>query len=98
MLKTTLAGLRVRKARLTLTAIAVVLGVAFVSGTLIVTDTVKAAFFDRFATQARHVDAAVEAPARGAQRKQPRLPASTLEAVRRVPGAASVEGRVTGTA
>jgi putative ABC transport system permease protein len=97
MFRTTLAGLRARKGRLTLTAVAVVLGVTFVAGTFGFTATVKAAFFERFAAQARHVDVAVEPPARTGK-SRPELPESVLSAVRAVPGVASVEGRMSGTA
>lgn len=97
MFRTTLAGLRAHKGRLMLSAVAVVLGVAFITGTFTFSATVKSAFFDRFAAQARHVDVAVEPPVHTGKTK-PELPTSTLDAVRAVPGVVSIEGRVSGMA
>src|ERR1700733_9839744 len=88
MLTVTLAGLRARWRRLLLSAASVALGVAFVAGTLVNTATVHASYYRQFAAQAKNVDASVE-PAAGA-----RLPLSDLGAVRAVPGAAAVEGRM----
>lgn len=48
MLHATLKSLLARKLRLALTALAVVLGVAFVSGTFILTDTLRSTFDDLF--------------------------------------------------
>ena len=42
MLKTTLAGLRAHKLRLLLTSLAIMLGVGFVAGTFVLTDTIQA--------------------------------------------------------
>lgn len=44
MSKVTLRGLLARKLRLALTALAIVLGVTFVSGTLVLTDTLHSTF------------------------------------------------------
>ncbi|MGH3245896.1 MAG: FtsX-like permease family protein, partial [Trebonia sp.] len=90
MLTVTLAGLRARWRRLLLSAVAVALGVAFAAATLVNTATVHASYYSQFAAQAKNVDASVE-PANGA-----RLPLSDLGAVRAVPGAAAVEGRMQG--
>jgi putative ABC transport system permease protein len=60
MLRTTLAGLRAHARRMAATALAVILGVGFVAGTLIFTDTAKAGFYDTFARVAKNVDVAVE--------------------------------------
>src|SRR5262249_33243877 len=49
MLRTTLAGLRAHGRRMAATAIAIILGVGFVAGTLIFSDTARAGFFDTFA-------------------------------------------------
>ena len=53
MFKLTLRGLVAHKLRFLLTGIAVVLGVAFVSGTLVFTDTVKKTFDSLFADRTR---------------------------------------------
>ena len=44
MLKVALAGLRINKVRLVLTSLAIVIGVAFVSGSFVFTDTINARF------------------------------------------------------
>ena len=88
MLTVTLAGLRARWRRLLLSAASVALGVAFVAGTLINTATVHASYYRQFAAQARNVDASVGPP------PGERLPLPDLAAVRAVPGAAAVEGRM----
>jgi putative ABC transport system permease protein len=50
-----------RKARAALTAIAIVLGVAMVSGTYILTDTIKAAFSSVFTEAYKSADAVITA-------------------------------------
>jgi putative ABC transport system permease protein len=90
MLTVTLAGLRLRWRRLLLSAVAVGLGVAFTAATLIYTATVNAAYYAQYAAEAKNVDAAV-LPGSG-----PTVPLSDLAAVRAVPGAAAVEGRLQG--
>ena len=88
MLTVTLAGLRLRWRRLLLSALAVSLGVAFTAATLIYTATVNAAYDSQYAAEANNVDAAV-LPDSG-----PTVPLTDLAAVRAVPGAAAVEGRL----
>jgi len=73
MLRTTMAGLRAHKLRLVATALAIVLGVGFVAGTLIFGDTAKAALYDRFALSARGVDVAA------GPGSAPGLPLSTVD-------------------
>ncbi len=48
MLKLALKGVLAHKVRLAMTAVAIVLGVAFVSGTYVFTDSIKASFSDLF--------------------------------------------------
>ena len=59
MLKTTLAGILAHKVRLLLTMFAIVLGVAFVSATLVVSDGLQAVFDHIFTTTGVHVAAVV---------------------------------------
>src|SRR4026207_1651606 len=59
MLQLTVRGLIAHKLRFLLTGIAVVLGVAFVSGTLVFTDTVKKTFNELFASVYDGTDAFV---------------------------------------
>lgn len=56
MVKSTLRSLFAHKTRLALTAVSIVLGVAFISGTYIYTDTTNAAFDDVFDTAFEGVD------------------------------------------
>ncbi|WP_432991299.1 ABC transporter permease [Dactylosporangium sp. CA-233914] len=86
MLRTVIAGLRVR--RLVPTLVAVVLAVAFVAGTLIYRDTAEAALYDEYARAARNVGVAVTA------RGDARLAPSTLDAVRADGGVAGADGRM----
>jgi putative ABC transport system permease protein len=89
MLKTTLAGLRAHKLRLVATALAIVLGVGFVAGTLIFGDTAKAALFDQFARAAKNVDVVIQA---GSDDKP--LPVTGPDTARGVSGVAAAEGRM----
>ena len=57
--KVALAGLLGRKLRAALTAIAIVLGVAMVSGTYVLTDTIKSAFSTVFTQAYKNTDAVV---------------------------------------
>ncbi|MGW6932631.1 ABC transporter permease [Lentzea sp. NPDC054927] len=86
MLRTTLAGIRARFARLVLSSIAIVVGVAFVSGTMVLADALQASMRDEFARSARGVDAVVESKVYGPL---------DLAAVRAVDGVAVAELRQT---
>lgn len=59
MLRTALASLRYRTARLALSSLAISLGVAFVTGTLVLGASMNQAYFNSFAAGARNVDAGV---------------------------------------
>jgi putative ABC transport system permease protein len=103
VLRATLKSLLARKLRLALSALAVVLGVAFVAGTLVLTDTLGRTFDDLFAEVDRNTSVAVRSVAayggsagdRGSGRP---VPASLLAPVRRVDGVAEAVGTVTGYA
>ena len=60
MWKTTIRGLLARRVRLVLTAIAVLLGVSFVSATYVLTDTVRRSFDAVFAQSLTGVDLTVQ--------------------------------------
>jgi putative ABC transport system permease protein len=77
-----LAGLRVRKMRLMLTAVAISLGVAFVVGTITLTDTLEAQLYAATARQARDVAVRVSAD-------EPTLTDADLATLRALPGVAS---------
>jgi putative ABC transport system permease protein len=95
MLRTTLAGLRAHKLRLLLTAVAITLGVGFISGTFVLTDTMDEGVQKTFAKSADKVDFAVlpksDDPDEGA-------PAGLLGKIRAVPGVTDVQGQVQGDA
>ncbi|QFZ22492.1 ABC transporter permease [Saccharothrix syringae] len=91
MLRTILAGIRARTARLVLSSVAIALGVAFVTGTLVLGDAMKASLNDEFARGARNVDASVTYT--GSDRDGGITP-EALEAVRRAPGVAGADARV----
>ncbi|GAA1270772.1 ABC transporter permease [Saccharothrix xinjiangensis] len=92
MLRTIIAGLKARTARLVLSSVAIALGVAFVTGTLVLGDAMNASLRDEFARSARNVDASVSlsgsSDARGITPEQ-------LDAIRRAPGVAGADPRAT---
>jgi putative ABC transport system permease protein len=107
MRKITVRGLLARKLRLALTALAIVLGVTFVTGTLVLTDTLHRTFDALIGTAYQHVNFEVRgtaafnndtaAAANGtADRKA--IPASIVAVIRRVPGVAYVDPSVAGYA
>ena len=59
MWRVTIKGLMAKKLRLVLTSIAVVLGVAFMSGTFVLTDTLGSVFDKLFTEATKGVDADV---------------------------------------
>ncbi|MFB4320145.1 ABC transporter permease [Actinomadura sp. 21ATH] len=95
MLKTTLAGLRAHKLRLLLTAVAITLGVGFIGGTFVLTDTMDKGVQKTFAKSAGKVDVAV-LPSKGAEKQE--LPAELLGRVRSAPGVTEARGLVRGDA
>ena len=98
MWKVTWKGLLSHKVRFLLTALAVILGVSFISGTLVLSATIQKTFDDLFANINRGTDAAVRAHEvlsgdfGGGQR--PNVPASLLAVVQKTPSVAAAEGNV----
>jgi putative ABC transport system permease protein len=96
MTRMAIRGLLARKLRTALTGFAVVIGVAFVAGTFIFTDTINASFTDLFERVSKGVDVNVTAkqPVEGdfGGRIQP-LPPGTLEKVEAAPGVEAAEPR-----
>jgi putative ABC transport system permease protein len=89
MIKVALRGLAGRKLRALLTGIAIVLGVAMISGTYILTDTIDRAFKTLFTESYAGTDAVVtgrglDISIDGEQPPKPPVDASVLETVRRV--------------
>lgn len=105
MSRVTLKGLLGRKLRAALTAIAIILGVAMVSGTYVLTDTIKSAFTTVFSTVYKNTDAvitgrsAIGGSSRGENRVvPPTLPASLLTQVQGLPGVALAVGGISDAA
>ncbi len=101
MLKVALRGLMAHKSRLITTFLAVALGVAFIGGVLVLTDTMNRSFDDLFSDVYRDTDAVVRSDQtigsdfgdiRG------RIDASLLDEVRSADGVAEADGSVDGFA
>jgi putative ABC transport system permease protein len=92
MLKTIIAGVRARTARLLLSSVAIMLGVAFVSGTLVLGDGITEGTKDEFAKSARGVDASMSLSGNGPKTEEG-ISAATLEKVRKTPGVAGADVR-----
>ncbi len=103
MLRATFKSLLARKLRLALSALAVVVGVSFVTGTFVLTDTLNHTFDTLFS----NINAKVNVEVRGrnalgdntsANASRAPLPASLVAKVRAVPGVRAAVGGVTGQA
>jgi putative ABC transport system permease protein len=94
--KVALKGLLARKLRTLLTGFAVVLGVAFVAGTFVFTDTIDASFKDLFERAQKGVDVSVQAKQAVKEdfSTAPTMPADALARVKDLPGVAAAEGTV----
>ena len=97
MLRTTLRNVLAHKLRLLLSAVAVVLGVSFVSGSLVFTDTIRKTFDDLFASVSADVTVspkkAFDAGVSGTVSTEA-LPADMVETVRQVDGVRDAKGDV----
>ena len=99
MWKATIRGLFVRKIRLALTAMAVLLGVSFVAGTYVLTDTLDRSFQGVFDQSVEGIDAVVRLrPPFGGDGDRERFPESLVTRVRDVAGVRSATGFVQGYA
>ncbi|MGP4050377.1 ABC transporter permease [Streptomyces sp. 2A115] len=100
MLRTALRNVLAHKTRLLMTVLAVMLGVAFVSGTLVFTNTISDAYQKSSAKGFDQVDVAIEptsAPDEGDKiGKTPELTQALLDKAAKTPGADSAIGVVTG--
>ncbi|WP_433121040.1 ABC transporter permease [Micromonospora sp. CA-246542] len=100
MFRATFKSLLARKVRLILSGLAVVLGVMFVSGAFVLTDTLGRSFDSVFADGFSEIDVNVAAKPKvevneleGEQTAAP-LPAAVVDRVKQVPGVASATGVV----
>ncbi|WP_217242378.1 ABC transporter permease [Streptomyces sp. AC555_RSS877] len=100
MFRTALRNVLAHKARLLMTVLAVMLGVAFVSGTLVFTNTISEAYQKSSAKGFDQVDVAVEAELQEDKGdtvgKRAELTQALLDESTKVPGAASAIGVVNG--
>ena len=104
MWRTTVKGLMAHKLRLALTALAVVLGVGFIAGTYVLTDTINKTFEELFADTTQGIDVFVRSETAfesesgsGTGDREP-MPEEVLETVRGVDGVENAVGGVGGYA
>jgi putative ABC transport system permease protein len=99
--KATLKGLLAHKFRLAATALAIVLGVSFVAGTYVLTDTINATFTNLFDEVTQGIDVAVRSrdvfTGQMGEVRDP-IPEEVLNEVKTVDGVKVAEGSVTGFA
>ncbi|MEU8462534.1 ABC transporter permease [Streptomyces sp. NPDC029003] len=103
MFRTALRNVLAHKARLLMTVLAVTLGVAFVSGTLVFTDTLSKAMSNQSAKSYEGVAVSVTDYGRarggdGQKQGDPGIGQQTLDRIKAVKGVDSVSGRVQGFA
>jgi putative ABC transport system permease protein len=102
MRKVTLKGLLAHKLRLALTALAIVLGVTFVSGTFVLTDTLQNTFSTLFSSVYQKIDFQVRGTPQfgsdSANAVRNPISQSLLTTIRAVPGVQAAEGEVEGYA
>jgi putative ABC transport system permease protein len=103
MFTATLRGMLAHKVRLALTVASIALGVAFLAGTFVLTDTMHLAFGQLFGKVSAGTDAVVRAEAaysqsEGISTSRAPIPASVLTQVRQADGVRTAEGSVSGYA
>jgi putative ABC transport system permease protein len=101
MWNATVKGLLSHKLRLLLTAVAIVLGVSFVSGTYVLTDTMHAAFTGLFQNVNKGIDVVVHTRETFSSEQgdvRDPMPESLLAQIRRADGVKVAEGSVSGYA
>jgi len=103
MFTATVRGMLAHKLRLVLTSASIALGIAFLSGTFMLTDTMKLAFEQLYGRVSSGTDAVVRQEssydaASGVGRSPRPIAASALDTVRSVDGVAAAEGGITGYA
>ncbi|MER6405456.1 FtsX-like permease family protein [Streptomyces viridosporus] len=102
VLKTSMRNFLAHKGRMALSAVAVLLSVAFVCGTLVFTDTMNTTFDKLFAATSSDVTVSAKGASDSGETtsgngKPPVMPASVLAEVRKVEGVESAEGSVFST-
>lgn len=97
MLRATVKGLLAHKLRLALTAISVVLGVSFVAGTFVLTDTIRSAFDRLFTDVNAGTDVSVRTRSSFEEGAAP-VPEALVGAIAGIRGVEAVEGSLFGLA
>ncbi len=103
MIRVALRGLLGRKLRATLTAIAIVLGVAMISGTYVLTDSIDRAFDNIFSDSRQGSNAVISGKSafdlsEGSGATDPSFDQTLLRTVRELPDVGEAEGSVDGEA
>jgi putative ABC transport system permease protein len=98
MIRVSIKGILGRKLRLVLTSLAIVMGVAMVSGTFVLTDTIDSGLRSIFAVAYANADAVVTGKAAFGGAAAPPFPEATLTRIEQLPGVAAAAGSVGGTA
>jgi putative ABC transport system permease protein len=96
MMRVALKGLIQRKLRALLTALAVVLGVAMISGTFMLTDSIEKAFDSIFTSSYSQTDVVVSGKpiVDGSSSGNPSVPQSLLQRIRQLPGVEAAAGSI----
>jgi putative ABC transport system permease protein len=96
MLRIALKGVFERKLRAAITAVAVFLGVSFIAGAFVLTDTINASFDDIFSESLKGTDVTVTPKTDNASDDvaPPGFPASYLDRVRKVDGVEAAQGAI----
>jgi len=102
MLKLARKSVLAHKRRLIGTGLSVIIGIAFLAGTLVFTDTIKRTFDNLFADVFRNTDIYVRSnqsiESDFGQTQRPRIPDSLIAQVQAVPGVSEAAGTVQGFA
>lgn len=98
MWRATLKGILAQKLRLALTGLAIMIGVAFVSGTFVFSDTMNKAFDNLFAGIYANTDVVVQGSGAISRDDRPPFPEDLLARTRGVDGVREAVGGVQGTA
>ena len=96
MTKVSFRGLMSRKLRTAVTALAVLLGVAFIAGSYVLTDTINKSFDEIFDVAYAGTDVAISSSTtgQGDQAEPPPFPERYLDTVRKVDGVEKAEGGI----
>lgn len=98
MWRATLKGILAQKLRLVMTGLAITIGVAFVAGTFIFSDTMNKAFDNLFTGIYANTDVVVEGSGAISEDERPPFSESIVDQVRAVPGVREAIGGVWGSA